>query len=371
MAEINLTAVKDTSPKSMLSTWNSWGVSSIVRYGAYMYGMGGSALSVSAVKAWVDAAAPLGMKVGQKINLANYNLKPLLADWFDSASWDNVVYPAFIERLQAGNAAGVANYHIDGEEYGTNSGNGWYSGTGAYWQWFDTLQGVPAGVTYPHTRSDQAYLAYLRGARVGQLFAQYDPGKNVSVYYAKFPGDFNDLLQQRVNGAPPSDGGTMAQFFAGWLANTDAPQFTFVDYGGDKVPQNPDGFGAIIDQDRNSEVWLANRLGATTWAKVKPRLRWSAAAAISAIEDGVGPFKEVKSPSYVQSQLAAFAADTNFVQLYEQQLETFDYTPYISAIQNAAAIGSGTITQVPIQLTVRDEAGHTATATVNVDRASS
>lgn len=299
------------------------------------------------------------------VQLANYYKLPVLVDWFDDAGWVELLggYRQFIADAKS---CGVERFHIDPEEYGSGAGNSVFSGDkGAYWYVRPMVAtgGFPA---YPHTAAEQCAKAWVRGVTMGGMFVDAIPSVKFTHYYVRFPGGFNDILQQRVNGAAPAVDSPMASFFAGWIAS--GGKHAFINFDIDKVTHGilPGGWDGPLAQDRNSTVWLAGRI--VNWSSVKDNVSFGGACAISPIEDGVGPFKAAYSPDYVRAQLAAFARANTIVMLYEQRLSSFDYGPYFPAIKAAAAISPAVPEPQyrPVTITVRDASGAATSTVINI-----
>ncbi len=275
----------------------------------------------------VQRAAMRGMKMYLGAKLVNYyNRSTPLADWFDDAGWSDQVLPKLGNLAGAAKLLGFAGLAFDQELY-PQVGNV----EQASWGW-----------NYPgntHAEAEVRAQATLRGKQVMSTILNSFPRAELVAYDVEFPETWEALVQGVVNGEQDAYTSRLDINFWDGMTSVDG-------YGAIRL------IDAIFYKSPHIGTWdsalqyNANRLAAllsrrlSNWDYASSRVYLSP---FSWIDPGPSSsdFDDAHSPSYVRDQLLAFrkwgmgGEFANYV--YSQNLETFDYTPYVAAMQEASS----------------------------------
>ena len=274
----------------------------------------------------VERAAARGMKMYLGVMLTNYyNPSTPLRDWFDDPGWKTKVLPKLGDMAGAAKLLGFAGIAFDQELYPQQGGT-----ETATWEW-----------DYPgntHSEAQVREQARRRGAEAMDAILAAFPKAEFAVYHAFFPGDWRELIQEQVNG----------------LTNTSTDRVDIDFWNG---MTSVEGYGAIRFFDSvfyksshkgnwdSALTYNQNRVYATfsrrfsNWDYAWSRVNVSPFAWI---DDGPksSSFDDARLPDYVGEQLLAFrkwGMGGEFADFAYAPLAEFDYSPYVSAMQNASS----------------------------------
>lgn len=275
----------------------------------------------------VHRAADRGMKMYLGVKLVNYfNSSTPLSDWFDAAGWSQSVLPRMTDLAAAAKLLDFKGIAFDQELY-PQEGNV----ESASWDW-----------NYPgntHTESEVRAEATQRGRQLMHAILGAFPGVDLVAYDVKFPDTWEALVQRVVNGEQGAFASRLDINFWDGLTSVDG-------YGAIRL------FDAIFYKSPQIGTWNAalqynaNRLAGllshrfSNWDYASSRVYLSP---FSWIDPGPNAtaFDDARPPSYVRDQLLAFrkwgmgGEFANYV--YDDHLETFDYSPYVAAMQEASS----------------------------------
>jgi hypothetical protein len=272
----------------------------------------------------VERAASRGMKMYLGVKLHNnQNRATPLMQWFDDVGWSQEVLPRMRDLAGAAKLLGFAGIAFDQEMYETPNNR-------PSWNW-----------NYPGNTRTEALVrakARQRGAEVMNAIVGAFPGAEFAVYGAFFPGDWNEFLQLAVNGA--KDVSTMrvdVDFWDGMTSVEGYGPIRFFDAVFYKAPQKGTWDNALTYEQNQVYATFSRRF--SNWDYAWSRVDVSPFAWIDA-----GPttstFDDARSPGYVAAQLLAFrrwAVGGEFANYAYAPMASFDYSPYVSAMQNASA----------------------------------
>ena len=325
-----------------LDQWRSWGVGGFVCKLNYLNGLGGaqdftadpnvavSGNSYSLQRSIVDTqivsrAAARGIKLWLGIGMSNYyNAQTPLSEWFDDNAWGTSVLPN-IRNLAAGaRALGFAGIAFDEELYGSAKSP---QGT---WDW-----------NYPgntHSEGDVRFAARIRGAQFMQAIVDGFPNVDIISIHPLFPEGWSELVQQVINGVPNAFKDHMQiNFWDGMTSVTGYGAIRFMDHAYTKTSHlYRSTWDTAFTYDLNHMAAMFSRR-LTNWAYASSRIFWSPFAWINS---GTRPFELARPPEQVAQQLAAFhkwGTGGAFANYAFGGLSGFDYTPYVPAMQAAAA----------------------------------
>jgi hypothetical protein len=274
----------------------------------------------------VGRANARGMKMYLGAKLVNYyNRATPLSDWFDDAGWSQTVLPKISDLAGAAKLLGFAGVAFDQELY-PQVGNV----EEATWDW-----------NYPgntHTEAEVRAEARDRGEQVMSAILGAFPGAELIAYDVQFPETWEAEVQDVVNDEQDAYAARLDINFWNGMTSVDG-------YGAIRLVD------AIFYKSPHIGTWdsalqyNANRLAAllskqfSNWDYASSRVYLSP---FSWIDPGPSSseFDDAHSPDYVRDQLLAFrkwgmgGEFANYV--YDQNLQTFDYTPYVSAMQEAS-----------------------------------
>jgi len=278
----------------------------------------------------VERAAARDMKMYLGTYLVNYsNLSTPLHDWFDDAGWSDLVLPKMTELAAAAKMLGFAGLAFDQELY-PQRGNV----ESASWNW-----------DYPgntHSEAEVRAKAKQRGAQVMGAIVGAFPGAELVAYAVEFPETWHEAVQQIVNEVPDAFASRLDIDFWDGLSSVEGyGAIRLIDAIFYKSPQ--------VGTWDNALEYNANRLASLLSRRFS---NWEYAASrffvspYSWIDPGPQPssFDDARPPSYVAEQLLAFrkwgmgGELANYV--YDDHLETFDYSPYVGALQAASTPGA-------------------------------
>src|SRR4051794_808169 len=325
-----------------LNSWKSRGVDGFVCMVGHLRGMGGtqdftgdSAASLSGDRYQlqrelrdsniVGRAAARGMKMYLGAKLVNYwNPATPLRDWFDDAGWSQLVLPKVSDLAAAAKLLGFAGLAFDQELY-PQQGNL----STASWDW-----------NYPgntHTEAEVRAKARQRGRELMSAIVGAFPGAQLMAYDVEFPETWFELVQQVVNGKQDAFAARLdINFWDGLLSAGGYGAIRLIDATFYKSPQ--------VGTWDNALQYNANRLASlfsrrlSNWQYASSRLFVSP---FSWIDPGPSSsaYDDARPPAYVKEQLLAFrrwgmgGEFANYV--YGDHLSTFDFSPYVSPMQEA------------------------------------
>ena len=277
----------------------------------------------------VARAKARGMKMYLGADLVNYfNRATPLCDWFDDACWSDHALPKIRDLAGAAKLLGFAGLAFDTELY-PQQGNV----EDASWNW-----------DYPgntHTEAQVRAAAARRGSQLMSTILGSFPGAELLAYDVELPQAWNSLVQKVVNGEQDAFASRLDIDFWNGLTSVDG-------YGAIRL------MDAVFYKSPQVGTWdsalqyNANRVASLLSRRLK---NWDYAASrvylspFSWIDPGPksGDSDDARSPAYVRDQLLAFrkwgmgGEFANFV--YNENLQTFDYSPYVAAMQQASSPG--------------------------------
>jgi hypothetical protein len=329
---------------AQLDLWKSRGVSGFVGQLGYLRGLGGAdeftadptaslSGSVYDYQRWlrdsniVARARARGIKLLLGIDLSSYwNDRTPLEDWFDDASWSNVLIPKITDLAGAARQLGFAGLAFDEEPYPGASG---VPGT---WSW------DYRGNT--HTEAQVRAEARTRGAQVMTALTTAFPGLEIMDYWMHFTDGWEALVQQQINGVANANASYVQINF--WDGLTSVPGYgaiTFLDAvfmkGTDLSRSTWDS--ALTYNVNRIDALLSRSL--SNWSYASSRINLSPFAWISS---GNIASDAARSPAFVAGQLAAFrrwGMGGTFANYAFNGIGAFDYAPYAAGLQAAAAPG--------------------------------
>jgi hypothetical protein len=222
---------------------------------------------------------------------------------------------------------GLAGLGFDEELYSTKNG-----ATGD-WNW-----------NYPtntHSEPDVRAQVKVRGAQLMQAMLAGYPDIDIVDVGWRLPEGWEELVQQVVNGRPNANATRVdIDFWDGMTSVSGYGQIRFMDSSFNKTSHL---YRATWD---TAMTYNTNRLFSlfsrrfSNWAYASSHVQVSTFAWIS---DGAGSsFEGARSPQEVSQQLSAFrrwGTGDAFANYAYSGLSGFDYTPYVPALQAAAAPG--------------------------------
>ena len=136
----------------------------------------------------VERAEDRGMKMYLGAYLSNYNNTATpLVDWFDEEGWSQIALPRLGDLAAAAELLGFDGLALDQELYGQKD-----EVETATWEW-----------NYPgntHSEDEVREVARDRGEQVMETVLGEFPGAEFAVYNFSFPGDWNEVVKEEVNG---------------------------------------------------------------------------------------------------------------------------------------------------------------------------
>jgi hypothetical protein len=328
---------------SELDEWKSRGVDGFVCMGERLRDLGGSqdftgnpaaglnssnyrlqrALRDSNV---VERAAARGMKMYLGVKLTNYfNPSTPLLDWFDGPGWQTKVLPKLGDLAAAAKLLGFAGIAFDQEMYPQQDG-----AQTATWEW-----------DYPgntHSEAEVREQARRRGAQVMDEILAAFPKAEFAVYHAFFPGDWRELVQEEVNGLTNTSTDRLdIDFWNGMTSVEGYGAIRFFDSVFYKSPHRGTWDTALAYNQNRVYATFSRRF--SDWDYAWSRVQVSPFAWVD--EGPTAPsFDDARPPAYVGEQLLAFrkwGTGGEFANFVYAPLDSFDYSPYVSAMQNASS----------------------------------
>jgi hypothetical protein len=273
----------------------------------------------------VGRAKARGMRMYLGAHLVNYkNTATPLSDWFDDAGWSGQVLPKISQLAGAAKLLGFSGLAFDQELYPQRGGV-----NTASWNW-----------DYPGNTHPEAAVrakARQRGRELMDAILGAFPGAELIAYDVKLPEGWEELVQERVNGVQNAYASRLdIDFWDGISSVRGYRAIRLVDAIFYK--------SAHIDSWDTALRYNTNRLASlfsrriSDWRYASSRLFVSPFSWIDA-GPSPGSFDDARPPAYVREQLLAFrrwsmgGEFANFV--YGDHLQTFDFTPFASAMRQA------------------------------------
>jgi hypothetical protein len=297
----------------------------------------------------VGRAAARGIKIWLGFYLANYSNKVTpLEEWFNDSAWSTQLLPAVGDLAGAAHMLGFAGLAFDEELY-----------SGATWSWDSS--------TNTHSEAEVRAEVRTRGAQMMHTIVAAFPDVDVIDYGTYFPEGWNDLLQQQVNHTANAEATSLQiNFWDGMTSVSGYGPIRFMDATFYKATQLS---GATWDNALTYDVnrWMAYlSRNLSNWDYASSRIDISPFAWIDGDVQNEGSFTAPRPPAYVATQLAAFrrwGMGGAFAIYSYAPLGTFDYTPYIPAMQAAAVPGTVDDTPPGITIATTRRTGATITMT--------
>jgi hypothetical protein len=325
-----------------LNTWKSRGVDGIACTHRHLRGMGGTQDFTGDPRASLAGSGydfqrrlrdtnivgrmrARGMKVYLGLYLTNYwNTATPLMDWFDDRGWSELVLPKMADAAAAARHLGFAGLAFDQELYPQTGGV-----RTATWDW-----------DYPgnsHSEPEVRAKASQRGRELMGALTGSFPGIELMAYSVQLPDTWGELVQAEVHGieaamAPLLD----IDFWDGLSSVEGYGAIRLVDATFYKAPFLGNWETAFQYHYNKLYSYLSRRI--SNWDYASSRLFVSPFSWIDA-----GPrsseYDDARPPAYVATQLAAFrkwGMGREFTNYAYGGLRSFDYTPYVSAMQAAS-----------------------------------
>jgi hypothetical protein len=329
-----------------LDAWRDRGVGGFVCKHNYLYALGGSqdftadpgntpGTSTYALQRQirdsqiVSRAAARGIKLWFGIGMGNYyNWKTPWAEWFDDAAWTNTVLPNMKNLAAGAKALGFAGLAFDEELYGTQAGQQ------GDWNW-----------NYPtntHSEADVRAQVKARGAQMMQAIVAGYPNAEILDIGWRLPEGWEEQVQQVVNGIPNANATRVdIDFWDGMTSVSGYGAIRFLDSSFNKTPHLPRTNWDIALTYNTNRLFSMFSRRLSNWSYASNRIQVSTFAWIA---DGPkdGYFQSARPPEQVANQLGAFrrwGTGDSFANYASSGLYGFDYTPYVPAMQAAAAPG--------------------------------
>lgn len=273
----------------------------------------------------VERARDRGMLMYLSFYLGNSdNPATPLKEWFDDAGWADVVVPVVRNLALAARQLGFTGLAFDQELYPQTGGVSTASWSAGYPGGTRPLDEVRSKVK---ARGSQLMAAILEGF----------PAVNLLAYATKFPGSWEEVVQQEVNDIPdPFGGSVQIDFWDGLTAVEGWSSVNFLNatfYKTQHLSQY-DWDDALRYEYAHLFALLSQRF--SNWDYAATRVGESPFSWISA---GGSAFERAREPGYVDTQLDAFSRwgmDRLFANYAYENLETFDYSGYVPAMTKAS-----------------------------------
>jgi hypothetical protein len=271
----------------------------------------------------VERAKARGMKLYLGVYLANYyNDATPLEEWFDDAGWQDQVLPKMRNLAAAAKLYGFAGIALDQELYPSQGGV-----ETATWSW-----------DYPgNTRSESAVRAKARkrGAELMGAILDGYPGAELAVYHFDFPDDWNEVVQEEVNGLENvADPLLHLDFWNGMTSVEGYGAIRFFENIFYKAPHRGSWESALTYN--TNQVFATFSRSFSNWDYASRRIYVSPFSWINPGPNAESAFDDARPPAYVQEQLLAFrkwGMGGEFANFVYGPLRNFDYSPYVPAMQ--------------------------------------
>jgi hypothetical protein len=330
-----------------LDEWKSWGVDGFACMTGRLRGLGGSQDFTGDPDAnlrgsnyelqrlirdsrIVERADARGMKLYLGVKLSSYwNTATPLGEWFDDAGWSELVLPEMRDLAAAARQLGFAGLAFDQELYPQRSGV-----RTATWRW-----------DYPgntHTEAEVRAKATRRGEQLMSAILDGFPGAELAVYWAFFPGDWNEVVQEQNYGTANASSARLDIDF--WDGMTRVEGYTAIRFWDNmfyKSPHKGTWDGALTYNQNAVSATLSRRF--SNWDYASSRIHISPFSWIDPGPSEASGFDDARPPDYVREQLLAFrkwGMGGEFANFVYGSLNGFDYSPYVRAMQEASTPGN-------------------------------
>ena len=226
------------------------------------------------------------MKMYLGAYLSNYNNTATpLVDWFDDGAWQQVALPRLADLAGAASSSGSHGLALDQELYGQTGGV-----QTATWEW-----------DYPgntHSEAEVRDAARRRGAQVMETLLGEFPGAELAVYNFSFPGDWNELVKQEVNGVEDAADDLLHLDF--WDGMTSVEGYSAIRFYNSIFYKTPHlgTWDAALTHDTN-QIFAAFSRGFENWEYASERVHLSPFSWLNAGPDETSAFDDARSPEYV------------------------------------------------------------------------
>jgi hypothetical protein len=325
---------------AQLLQWKSRGAGGFVCQVNTLAGMGGTqAFAAAPPKTLAEARYSLERRLVQskvvsrasKLGMTMYlgfwftnasNTATPLANWFDDASWQNVVLPDVEGLAGAAHMLGFAGIAFDQEMYALSK-NGV-----ATWNW-----------DYPgntHTEGQTRAEVRHRGQQMMRALLRGFPNIKILAYDTLFPGTWDAQIRDYAKGTSDAyESSVQINFWDGLTAVDGYARVLFLDAMFYRDPGLPGASwdAALQYQDNSLFAVVSQRF--SNWAYASSRVAISPFAWIDNDAAG-GIYNESRPQEYVAGQLQAlrrWSMDGTFGIFAFDPLNKFDYTPYVAAMR--------------------------------------
>lgn len=273
----------------------------------------------------VERARDRGMLMYLSFYLGNSdNPATPLKEWFDDPGWADVVAPTVRDLALGARQLGFAGLAFDQELYPQAGGV-----STATWS-----AGYP-GAT--HSLDEVRSKAKARGSQLMTAILEGFPAVKLLAYATKFPGSWEEVVQQEVNDIDdPFGGSVQIDFWDGLTAVDGWSSVNFLNatfYKTQHLSQY-DWDDALRYEYTHLFALLSQRF--SNWDYAATRV---AESPFSWISSGGSAFERARSTKEVDTQLDAFSRwgmDRLFANYAYENLEIFDYTEYVPAMTKAS-----------------------------------
>ena len=194
-------------------------------------------------------------------------------------------------------------------------------------------------------------------------------GAEFAVYNFSFPGDWNELVKERVNGVESAAADLLHLDF--WDGMTSVEGYSAIRFYDSIFYKTPHlgTWDAALAYDVN-QIYAAFSRGFENWEYASERVHVSPFSWLNAGPDETSTFDDAQSPEYVSDQLEAFrkwGSGGEFANFVYGGLDPAQYEDYRSAME--AASSPGTVDETDPTVEIADAGPHpviTGTATDNL-----
>jgi hypothetical protein len=301
-------------------------------------------------------AHSLGMQLYMGFYFSNsMNGQTPLAEWFDDTGWSRTVLPQVHDISAAAHALGFDGLAFDQELYGQADGR-----ATATWDW-----------DYPgNTRPEATVRAKVqqRGAELMQNIVDAFPNTSVLAYASQFPETWDDVVQEEVNGTDNTFAKSVnIDFWSGVASVNGFDSVNFLNALFYKTTHVRDASWDDAYRYEYNRLFALLSRRVANWDKAADHVSESPFVWISS---GSGSdFESARPPDYVTEQLAAarrWGMGGLFGNYTFDNLETFDYGPYVAALRATAKPGVVDSSAPHVAVTSRDTRTVGATQTIEL-----
>lgn len=337
--------------EAQLLQWKSRGAGGFVCEVQYLDGMGGTQAYAAApprtlagaqyslerslvASKVVSHAKALGMTMYLGFYFVNtLNTATPLANWFDDASWQNVVLPEVEGLAGAAHMLGFAGVAFDQELYAVNKAGE------ATWNW-----------DYPgntHTEGQVRAEARLRGQQMMRALVSAFPNVDIVAYDTLFPDTWDANVEDYAKGTSDAyESSVQINFWDGLTAVDGYAKVLFLDSTFYRDPSLPGASWDASLQYQDNSLFALLSQHFSNWAYASFRVAISPFGWIDNDPAGGGIiYDESRPPAYVAGQLQAFrqwSMDGTFGIYAYNPLNQFNYTPYDAAMRGDGSTGDPT-----------------------------